>query len=364
MSRAPSTDPLELLRTGPVPVPTDEELDRERERVLSWLEHEVARVPARIEEHRARVRRRTFGAVAGGLAVAAAATFAVLSVGRPESRGGAATTNAAVEPSSSPATVELVSGRLKSENVELALGSRLGVTSVVEAIFGQDAILRGPSGYVATLAAGGRLALSVEAPAPALANHPLVADPAGDPGEGRPSATLVDLARGDALVLERGLVTLEVPRLEAGKSFRVFTEDARVTVHGTRFSVATTGELGARTCVKVEEGLVEVARASGDTVFLGPGQSSGCDSNASETASGELVGRGRRAPSSRADGPNGGTLAVESKLFSHALSLEKAGDHAAAARELRSLLESYPRSPFASEARTALGRVTRAQPNK
>lgn len=172
----------------------------------------------------------------------------------------------------------------------------------------------------------------------------------------------MDPAPDDTLVLERGRVTLEVPRLEAGKSFRVFTEDARVTVHGTRFSVSTTGEHGARTCVTVEEGLVEVARAAGAAVFLGPGQSSGCGTDSDVTAADDQ--RGRRA-ASRMDGSPGGTssgtLALESKLFSHALSLEKAGDHAAAARELRALLTNYPRSPFATEARTALTRVTRAE---
>src|SRR5262249_53739820 len=63
-------------------------------------------------------------------------------------------------------------------------------------------------------------------------------------------------------------VVLDVDPLAPGHTLEVSTEDARVTVRGTRFLVEKTAE---GTSVAVERGLVRVAFA-GRTVDVGPGQ--------------------------------------------------------------------------------------------
>ena len=60
---------------------------------------------------------------------------------------------------------------------------------------------------------------------------------------------------GHALVLSRGRVSLEVPKLPSGSTLSVRTPDAEVRVHGTRFQVVRTDK---ETQVSVLEGVVEV----------------------------------------------------------------------------------------------------------
>lgn len=58
-----------------------------------------------------------------------------------------------------------------------------------------------------------------------------------------------------ALLLTSGRVSLDVPKLPAGRSLSVRTPDAEVRVRGTRFQVIRTGK---ETQINVTEGLVEV----------------------------------------------------------------------------------------------------------
>jgi ferric-dicitrate binding protein FerR (iron transport regulator)/tetratricopeptide (TPR) repeat protein len=68
--------------------------------------------------------------------------------------------------------------------------------------------------------------------------------------------------------LERGRVVLDVDPLAPGTTLAVVTDDARVTVRGTRFLVERSAE---GTSVAVERGLVRVV-AGGRTIDVGPGQ--------------------------------------------------------------------------------------------
>lgn len=55
--------------------------------------------------------------------------------------------------------------------------------------------------------------------------------------------------------VDRGSARFHVPRLPSGQRFEVETDQVRVVVHGTRFTVQTTPQ---RTAVSVSEGVVEV----------------------------------------------------------------------------------------------------------
>src|SRR6185503_14934704 len=68
-----------------------------------------------------------------------------------------------------------------------------------------------------------------------------------------------------------------VPRLSPGSSFSVVTPNAKVVVHGTKFSVRVdSSEAGVtRTCVRVREGLVAVHHAAG-TAMLHANEAWGC----------------------------------------------------------------------------------------
>jgi hypothetical protein len=75
----------------------------------------------------------------------------------------------------------------------------------------------------------------------------------------------------EEVLLESGLVQVEVPRLPPGHTFAVRTPDALVTVHGTAFSVDVTrsGPSGATTTkVVVAHGVVSVLHASDAELLL------------------------------------------------------------------------------------------------
>ena len=88
-------------------------------------------------------------------------------------------------------------------------------------------------------------------------------------GEAGASLTIEPAGRDQRLLrLEQGRVLLDVDPLPAGMTLAVVTDDARVTVHGTRFLV----DRGAgATQVAVDRGLVRVASRSGATVDVPAG---------------------------------------------------------------------------------------------
>jgi FecR protein len=172
-----------------------------------------------------------------------------------------------------------------------------------------------------------------------------------------------------SVALLAGSIRCDVPQLAAGQEFAVTTPDATVVVRGTAFSVMVSGMAdAARTCVRVERGLVVVQ--SRDTQSLvGPGQSWGC---ASPTTAASAISSlpasvpPRVAPIIRSPKPEErsardsrpeGTLEEQNRLFQAGLAAERAGDKPAARLALERLLSRYPASPLAADARLALARV-------
>jgi hypothetical protein len=181
-------------------------------------------------------------------------------------------------------------------------------------------------------------------------------------------------ADSSELRLVGGSVHCQVPPLGPNRDFSVVTSDARVIVHGTRFSV-TSPSPQTPTCVRVESGRVEVRRAEG-TVFLGAGEAWGCQTDAAEIGVQSSHASRSRPPSAvaapaiprakpspvglsqqLAEPPPGGTLAEETQLLSTALSAERREDRASARRLYARLLAEYPNSPLTPEAKRGLARV-------
>jgi len=184
-----------------------------------------------------------------------------------------------------------------------------------------------------------------------------------------------EAAAEDWLDLEQGLVTLQVAKLPPGLKLAVQTPDARVTVHGTRFSVRVTRRAPAVTVtfVSVSEGRVEVG-SRGNTLFLGPGEhwssqdsepaasplaDSGAGGHSQSRlppgAAGESASAPARALARRAlptaVGTSPSTLADENRLYAQAMAQASAGDLSHALASLADLIQRYPHSPLAQSAR-------------
>lgn len=276
-----------------------------------------------------RKRRRAWVAAGSGLLVAAGALLILRApwLGEDAGRRGTEADDYAT----------LLSGRLSSGTMEILPGSRFSEASILHSSADEPAVIRGSSGYIARLGPGGELAL-------------------GGASQG-PEATTQELR------LMRGEVKLSVPRLPEGSTLSVRTEDARVIVRGTEFTVSVRDRNGAaRTCVQVAEGAVEVQRQGVNGELLKPGQESGCEEPLAAEANARQPRHGASPAGRRQAQPAAvSTLEKETALFASALAAEQAGDLTRARRELSSLLRRYPQSPVANEARAALDRVTRAQ---
>ncbi|WP_437735074.1 FecR domain-containing protein [Sorangium sp. So ce1335] len=178
----------------------------------------------------------------------------------------------------------------------------------------------------------------------------------------------------DIVALDQGRISVDVPPLPAGVTLSVRTEDAVVTVHGTRFSVERRpGAAGepAETRVSVEEGRVTVRRGEVERL-LGPGEAWASrgeepvrrldppaeerrgdapappreaeqDSAAREGGEGD-----RRAPRGA---PARASLAAENELLQGAMEARRQGQPARAIERLDRLLGRYPDSPLAEIAR-------------
>ena len=153
------------------------------------------------------------------------------------------------------------------------------------------------------------------------------------------------------IALTQGKIALSVPKLGKNATLSVATPDAVITVHGTSFSVMFQND---RTCVKVSEGIVSVARETGYEELVA-GQESGCEpprsTQSTEAQQSEIQSSAKSAPSRR------GTLTVENRLFERALAAEQARRWQDAEIAAKRLLTRYPHSPMASEAGRVLGRV-------
>jgi hypothetical protein len=171
--------------------------------------------------------------------------------------------------------------------------------------------------------------------------------------------------------LRVGQLACAVPKLEAGSSFSVVTPNARVVVHGTKFTVRVdSSEAGVtRTCVRVREGLVAVHHATG-RAMLHAGEAWGCPESAPVAVAAvptvdpapkvDTREHGLRRPAPHRETPKPareGTLAQETELLQSALAAERGGRRDAAIAALTRLLSTYPESPLLPEARDALKRV-------
>jgi FecR protein len=170
------------------------------------------------------------------------------------------------------------------------------------------------------------------------------------------------LGGDDVVRLAKGRVALQVPKLRSPHTLSVVTPDARVVVHGTRFSVTVSGEAPSTvTSVAVEEGEVAVLSARVHRV-LRAGQSWRSDEVAAETplvpepdaataasAVPAVTASGKRvpapiSPSARDD------LAEQNRAYRAALAAKNRGDDQRAADLLGELLARHPDSPLATEA--------------
>lgn len=224
------------------------------------------------------------------------------------------------------------------------------------------------------------------------------------------AATTVRLTQLDATTqtffLQAGRVDISVPRVPGEQRLvQVTTADAKVTVHGTVFSVETKmDELGPVTTVGVTRGLVAVERVAGSrvgeetSVMLHPGESWNSRAGRSTSVLGAVkaaeadhatgakratrVARGARsaAPKSNtevralhevesvsppseseansAKKPNS-DLGEANRLFELAMRARDRGDERGAIQSLRQLLSAYPDSPLKGTAQTELTQATR-----
>lgn len=167
-------------------------------------------------------------------------------------------------------------------------------------------------------------------------------------------------APGEELSLDRGRASFAVESLKAGRTFSVRAGDARVTVHGTKFTV-TLHEEGAAACIVVEEGLVAVERP-GSTTWVRAGQNSGCEPVAIEEEAapvdileGDESKRSAKTPRAQASGrgPDSAesSLAAQNALFQKALVAQRAGDEALALKRLDEFARLYPDSPLIAQVR-------------
>lgn len=198
----------------------------------------------------------------------------------------------------------------------------------------------------------------------------------------RSSLKVTAARRSEALFLARGRVEVEVPKLDAERGFSVETPDARVTVHGTRFSVDVVATPdGPRTRVGVTHGIVSVQHG-GREVRLTAGQvwpaeeaAANADplppESAEPAAEDDAVEpepvreraratRNTRRPRSEVRGkPDPGELADQNRRFERAMHLKKNGEPRAALRELTRLTRRYPHSPLGQELRVERLRLLR-----
>lgn len=175
--------------------------------------------------------------------------------------------------------------------------------------------------------------------------------------------------RDEVITLLRGSVSLRVPKLAAPHTLSVVAPDASVIVHGTRFSVTVDGPPSAatRTSVHVTQGEVAVLFQTGH-VILRAGQSwqSAEQSVSEDKPPASALDAGPRTDAVRsaalevqktasanrgAKSKGGDDLAVQNRLYSSALAARDHGDDDEAVALLTELLDRYPNSPLADEAR-------------
>lgn len=180
----------------------------------------------------------------------------------------------------------------------------------------------------------------------------------------------------DWLELEQGRMTLQVTRLARRLGMSVQFNDARVIAHDARFTVQVSPRAPSRTVnsVAVKEGRVEVA-SPGHVVFLGPSENwspqiaapaktlSGRAVPVAETAEPTVAPPARTLPARRASSASESTLAQENRLYGRALCAAGGGDLPSAVADLGTMVQLYPRSPLAQNARVERFRLLQQNGN-
>jgi hypothetical protein len=172
----------------------------------------------------------------------------------------------------------------------------------------------------------------------------------------------------EEVVLDMGLVQVEVPKLPAGRTFSVRTPDTVVSVHGTAFSVEVTKSAlsaGTLTRVRVTHGIVGVLHGGNEALLY-----AGADwtSSAEAPSPGSVPTAPSRSKHPEDRAPAGGShvvkaenqaaepaprsdteLATQNRLFAEAMDARE-HDPARAARLLEDFIRRYPASPLTQDA--------------
>jgi hypothetical protein len=332
-------DDLELeqllgpLRDGPVALSGTETGRVQRDRLLPALRTHVGRVPQ--ARRTARVRRQIGAGVLGGgalLALVVAVQLARPGAIAPNERAASTLRVAA----GSPALTWIdVSGASRTANASAELTAP-GELRGADTLWSQLSTSRGVE-----------LTLSPRARLRAIDTKAARSQP--------------------ELELLAGEVHCRVPHLGTRDQFSIATPDAQVIVHGTVFSVRFDPSQQPATCVRVEQGLVEV-RQNGTSVRLGPGAELGCTQSPEQPAKAAQPARAAQPSTSTAPttprrvqpalpAHEAGTLDEENRLLSAALAAEREGDRSRARALFGELLRRHPASPLAPEARRGLTRT-------
>ncbi len=178
-------------------------------------------------------------------------------------------------------------------------------------------------------------------------------------------------ALASRVTLTEGSVDVKVPKLGPNRQFSVLTPTATITVHGTAFSVEVNkgANQPSRTCVRLREGVVSVLADNREERLVAPatwgcgGAAEGVTAASAVVVDSELSKDGVASTSPRARRPNlagldRSTLAQETQLLQRALGAERRKDLVAAEKSLKVLLNLYPNSVVAPEARAALERIS------
>jgi hypothetical protein len=180
------------------------------------------------------------------------------------------------------------------------------------------------------------------------------------------------LERREALSLARGEVDVEVPRLAQPVEFSVQTPDARVVVHGTRFTVRVdpASHNGTLTHVVVTRGLVSV-QAGGEQSWVRAGEEWPAAAPppatpaviepapaAEERQLEQTLRRAGRVSAHRSRDLRH-SLAAQNRVFASAMAKHKAGDLAGALQDIDRLIHQYPDTLLLQEARVERFRLLR-----
>ncbi len=353
MTRTSEAAVVRKLATGAVALEPSEDVAERRERLVPDLSVAIERGAQ--QRPRARRWRKP---VAGAIATAAAA--AVVCITLALGWGGEDVAATAVVPQSAAAQIESVNGTVR---VILREGERPTADGApqVKAVHAErdsDALVRMGSG--ARVRVGPSTSLEVT------------------------QRALRDSTQREEIGLSSGKVDVTVPPLDAGGSFEVVTPDARVLVHGTRFSVEVGKRDGTQwTAVVVTEGEVSVHHDSSVALLSAGSTWTSVAGDEFEEEDNERGSEALRDPKPRQKQRRGGTsqsartksappasarprssLAAENLLFQSAMRSARQGDDAQTLALLNEFLAKFPQSPLAPNAvverRRALARVDRA----